>query len=443
MTRAILILIIAASVIYAAGSFVPAGQIITGSGAALAFGFLLLAALQVGEIAETIRLPHVSGYLFCGLLFGPEVIGLVTSRMIEDLSLVKGTAVGLIALLAGSQLNFRRHRPRLRAITLVSLSCIACAALLLFPLFYWITSRLPVTASMTPIERAAVALVCANVLACFSSAVVISVLSETRASGPLAELVMPAVVVADLTIVTTFALTTSLARVFFPAASTGAGLQRLLAQIFGSIAVGILFGILLAIYIRRVRSGAGLFIFALLFVAAEAGRVLHLDPLLVGLATGLFVENISKASGEEVVASTAPVTLPVFAIFFAVIGAEIHLHAFLHVAPFALAAAAVRAAGIFAGSRIGTRLGRVEKRIVPLVPLGLLPQAGVAIALAVLVLNDFPPWGRVVGTVLLGSIVVNELAGPVLFRFALARAGEIASEEPANSRGAIRTPHPT
>jgi hypothetical protein len=65
-----------------------------------------------------------------------------------------------------------------------------------------------------------------------------------------------------------------------------------------------------------------------------------------------------------------------------------------------------------------------------------MPQAGVAIALAVLVLNGFPPWGRVLGTVLLGSIIVNELIGPVLFRMALARAGEIgaAADAPADAR---------
>ncbi|MEO8382430.1 MAG: hypothetical protein ABI779_22410 [Acidobacteriota bacterium] len=57
--------------------------------------------------------------------------------------------------------------------------------------------------------------------------------------------------------------------------------------------------------------------------------------------------------------------------------------------------------------------------------------AGVAIALAVLVLNGFPPWGHVLGTVLLGSVVVNELVGPVLFRLALARAGEIPESDPA------------
>ena len=55
---------------------------------------------------------------------------------------------------------------------------------------------------------------------------------------------------------------------------------------------------------------------------------------------------------------------------------------------------------------------------------GLLPQAGVAIALVALLLADFAPWGRVIGTIILGTIIVNQLIGPVLFRNAVVAAGE-------------------
>jgi Kef-type K+ transport system membrane component KefB len=168
----------------------------------------------------------------------------------------------------------------------------------------------------------------------------------------------------------------------------------------------------------------------MLFVAAEAGRVMHLDPLLIGLAAGLFLENISPVSGEDVVKAIEVAALPTFAIFFAVIGAELQLQAFLHVAPFAVAAALVRAIGIYAGTWIAVRAGGLDRTTGALVPHGLLSQAGVAIALAILILNDFEPWGRVFGTILLGSIVVNQLIGPVLFRYALARAGEIGAAPP-------------
>jgi Kef-type K+ transport system membrane component KefB len=429
MNRAIFSLLTVTALAYGARSFVPSGQTITGSGAALAFGFLIIAALQMGKLAEAARSPHLTGYIICGLLFGPEVLNIVSSAMLADLTLVKGTAVGLIALLAGCELNFRQLRPALRAISAITIATMLAVAAVLWILFYWIISILPATATYGSMERAAIALLCANVLAAFSPAVVIGLINETRASGPLTQLCMSIVVLGDLAMVITFSMSSAGVRGMFPAMQ-GGGADGLVAHIFGSIFVGILVGIILAIYIRRVGTRTGLVVFALLFVVAEAGRVLHIDPLLVGLAAGLLLENASPVSGHEVARVTEPLTLPTFAIFFAVVGAEVQLGAFLHVAVFAIAAAVVRAAGIWFGVAAGSKIGRVDPRIGRLVPFGLLPQAGVAIALAVLVLNDFEPWGRVVGTILLGSIVVNQLIAPVLFRIALIRAGEVPGFQP-------------
>ncbi|MFZ2493893.1 MAG: cation:proton antiporter [Thermoanaerobaculia bacterium] len=421
---------------YGARSFVPAGQTITGSGAALALGFLLIAAIQIAHLADAVHFPHLTGYLLCGLLFGPQVLGIISEPMVADLALVKGTAVGLIALLAGCELNFIRLRPALRAITSVSIVTSVVSGLALWGLFFWIASVLPVTSGYGTLERAGVALVCANVLTAFSPAVVVGLINETRASGPLSQLCMSVVVVADLAMVVTFALTTSVVRSLFPQAQSTGGFSVLAEHIFGSIIVGTMVGAVLALYTRRVQTRTGLMVFALLFIVAEGGRFLHLDPLLVGLTAGLLIENASPVSGEEIARAARPLALPMFAIFFAVVGAEIHLAAFIHVAPFAALAAITRAVAIFTGSHIGTKIGGVPRETARLVPLGLLPQAGVAIALAVLVLNDFPPWGRVLGTVLLGSIVVNELVGPILFRYALGKAGEIGAGQPVEEETA-------
>src|SRR6185369_2318535 len=106
--------------------------------------------------------------------------------------------------------------------------------------------------------------------------------------------------------------------------------------------VGIGIGLMFALYMRRVRMRIALFVFAVCFVVAEAGTSLHFDPLLVGLAAGLFLENVSPVSGHEVIHETEIAAMPTFAVFFAVIGAEVHLEAFVAVAPFAVCMALTR-----------------------------------------------------------------------------------------------------
>jgi Kef-type K+ transport system membrane component KefB len=432
MTRAAIVLGLVIGLTFAARSFLPEGVTINGSGAALAFGFLLLAALQTGHIFHALRLPHLTGFLLCGAIFGPQVLNLITEAMVRDLSLVKRVAVGLIALNAGCELNFRTLRPKLGSISLISFFGLTSAAILIFAVVFLCghyLSHLPGFAFMadrTLVQRAIIALVCTNVLIALSPAVVMGILSETHAKGPLSELCLSIVVLADLLVAITFSFSDSAVRSVFPElGGSHSILGGLAVHILGSMAVGSVVGLIFAVYIRRVGVRVGLFVFAVCFVVAEAGTSLHLDPLLVGLSAGLFLENVSPVSGHEVIRQTEPAAMPTFAVFFAVIGAEVHLDAFLAVAPFAVATAGARALGILTGSRVGAKLARVEPAIARRGPFGMFPQAGIALALASLVQKSFPPWGVGAATLLLGTIVVNESVGPVLFRLALARAGEI------------------
>ncbi len=120
MIRALFLLAITVLLIASARSFLPQETSLVGSGAALAFGFVLLAALQTGTIVAGLKLPRLTGYLLCGFLAGPSVLNFVTERMLLDMKLVNNVAISLIALSAGAELNFKKLRPRLRAIMSVS-----------------------------------------------------------------------------------------------------------------------------------------------------------------------------------------------------------------------------------------------------------------------------------------------------------------------------------
>jgi Kef-type K+ transport system membrane component KefB len=424
MIRAALVAGVLVGITHAARSFHPGDGAVFGSGSLLAAGFLLLAALQLGKVFEGLRLPHLTGYLLCGLAFGPQGLNLVNPAMLLDLALIKKVAVGLIALLAGCELDLTALAPRLRAIGLTAALSLLGAFTLLFGVLLGVTYLLPATSWMTPTERAMVALVCANALCAFSPPVVIGILSELKAKGPLSELWVSVVVLADLAIVLSFSLTSALAHEVFPGEDHGNAIVALALHIFGSLGVGAVVGAVLALYASRVREALGLFVFAALFVVAEAGNPLHLDPLLVGLSAGLLLENVSRAGGHEVARAAGAAALPTFALFFAVIGAEVHLDLFLQVAPYALALAFTRAVGITGGARRAARAVGLSEDHQRRLPYGMLPQAGIAIALATSVKSSFAGWGEPVGALLLGTVVVNELMGPIAFRHVAARSGE-------------------
>jgi Kef-type K+ transport system membrane component KefB len=439
MTRALALLGLLVVLASAARSFVPEGTEALGSGRILAFGFLLLASVQMGHIMHPLRLPKLTGFLLAGALFGPELSGILTPRMLEDLGLVKKVSVGLIALLAGCELNIKNLRPKLRPIGASALCSFLIPMVMLFGLLGPSSLYLPGLSEMELSPRLAIALTCAVVLAASSPAVVVALLSEMKAAGPISDLTLSVVVLADLLVTVFFTFSLIVVNSSFPASTETTSLWGLAFHIFGSLGIGAILGVIFSVYIQRVKAWIGLFIFAVFFVVAEAGSVVHLDPLLVGLSAGLFLENLSPVSGHEVIKKTEPATMPSFAIFFAVVGAELKLNSLLDVLPLASAAMLVRALGMWCGAKLGGKLGKVEAPISRGLFFGLIPQAGVAIAFAGIIRTSFGDWGAKISTFLFGVIILNQLIGPVLFRFTLIRAKEAGQRKEDST--AAHPPH--
>ena len=266
------------------------------SSVALPFGFSLIAAYLLGGAAEFVRLPRLSGYLLFGLLCGPYLLNLITASMARDLQLVNGLAIALIALIAGIEINIQRLRARARAIAVVGAVTLGVMyvviGLLLFIAWPW----LPIAPAAGGLQRLSIVLVLTAITASFSPTVIIAVVAESRARGPLSELVIATAVLADLALILIFTLIMQLARTLAGGAAEGGSLLVHLSwEIFGSLAFGGLVGGLFALYLRWVGRELTLVLLALCVVLSQVARLWHLEPLLASLAAGLVIENIAPA----------------------------------------------------------------------------------------------------------------------------------------------------
>ena len=115
--------------------------------------------------------------------------------------------------------------------------------------------------------------------------------------------------------------------------------------------------------------------------------------------------------------------------FFAVTGATLHLDALPPVALSVAVLVAVRGAALLAAGRFGARLADAPPVVTRWAPFGLLPQAGLALALATLLVRAFPELGAEAGALVLGVVAVNEIVTPVLYRHALVRSGEAGAAD--------------
>ncbi|MCA9712860.1 MAG: cation:proton antiporter, partial [Myxococcales bacterium] len=197
----------------------------------------------------------------------------------------------------------------------------------------------------------------------------------------------------------------------------------------GSLAVGTGLGGLVALYLRRVGHDAGLVIIVTAFVMAEVGHRVGLDPLLVALAAGVLVRN-ATTQGEALHHAIDGSALPVYLVFFAVTGATIHLHVLAQVGLPAALLVLVRAGTFLAGSRVACRIAGAEDSVRRWAGFGLLPQAGLALALSTLFARTFPELGPEAAALTLGVVALNELAAPIAYRMALLRSGEAGAALP-------------
>lgn len=433
MIRSLILLIIVVALMGSARSFLgPGAASVSDAGTALAFGFLVLAAIQSGEIAASLRLPRLTGYLACGLACGPSAAGLLTAPMVSSLKLVSSVAVGLIALSAGCELDLKRLRPRLGSVAAIAGLSLVLGLAVVASLVIALRGWLPFLGELTVPQRQVVAFNLGVLIATLSPSVVLALLAESGAQGPVSETSLGVVVLSDIAAIVLFGLGSSAAQqVFGGGHDAMSPVAKLAIEIFGSIAVGALVALAIRLWVRRVRQGLVLFILAVCVVAAEVGSRLHLDPLLINLAAGLILQNVLRVSGEEIAHALEPASLPIFAVFFALAGAGLDLAVVRTLWVAALVFAFARGVALFAGALLGARLARAEPVVQRWGPFALLPQAGVSIGLAELLARHFPSWGPGARALVLSVVTVNLVLGPVLLRMALLRSGEVGKKTSA------------
>jgi Kef-type K+ transport system membrane component KefB len=392
----------------------------------LAAGFALLAAVLAGDLIARLHLPRVTGYLLFGLVAGPSVSNLISRPMARELRLIDGVAVALIAMMAGLEMNVATMRPRLASIARVGGVTIAILYTGLYALLYVIWPWVPILPAATGTLKTAVVALTAAIVTSFSPTVTMAVIAENRAAGPLTELTMAVVILADLLLVLAFGLTMQLVRYATGGAADDVGLfVHLSWEIAGSLAFGALVGAVLAFYLRTIGREVAIVLIAACAVISEIGGRLYFEPVLGALAAGLVVENVAPPRGDTLREGVERSALPILIVFFAAAGASLRLDALRETGLIAVGLAVVRLGLIRGGAAAGARAGRIASPDRDLLWRGLVPQAGLTIGLTVIIASEYPEWGVPLQTLALAMIALHLLVGPVLFRTALVRAGEI------------------
>jgi trehalose 6-phosphate synthase len=399
----------------------------TGS-TALALGLALIAASIVGWLLAFLRVPRVTGYLAFGLLCGPAVTNIMTATMARDLRAASGFAIALIAFIAGLQFPMMRSALSLRRVAAFSAATLAVSWLFFAAALFLAWPWLPIAPALAGAERLAAIALGATMLAAVSPTITVAVIADARASGPFAALATSAAVLIELGVIVVFTMALTAARTAFdtPGAGVGPALLSLIWTLGGSAAFGALLGALFVLYVQWIGRETTLVLLALCAVLAGVAAQLQLEPLVAGVVAGLVVQLVRNDVRIVLLDAIRDGATPIIVLFFAAIGASMNVDALAQMGALAIVAAIVRFAVIGGAASLASRAAGIEdsqarRRIWT----ALLPTSAVTLGFAYLVAGEHPAWGSALETLVIATVAIFELTGPVVLRAALAEAGEI------------------
>ncbi len=394
-----------------------------------ALAIILLAALIGGRFASLCRIPRVTGYLLAGLLIGPSFAHLfhlpqlVSRAALNELRLFSDIALALILMNIGAQLrteNLRRWKQR---IIIFSLTEAILTGVLVGAAIYLVNQFVVLqTISGYNLQKSSLlfAIFTGTISIATAPAATLMVVREYEAEGPITKLVLTLVSMNNLISVFAFSIAAQLL------VSPSGGIGSILYQLCVPLLLGSFFGVIMSLWPQRMELPSEHKILLLGGVTAVAviSRVLGLEPLLSCLALGMILAD-SSPRWTRMVKALSEIDYPLYVIFFVLAGANLHIDTLAHIGLLGVAYVVARTSGKIVGAYLGARWGTFGQREQRWVGMTLLAQAGMAIGLAATLAQNWPEGGKLIETIILGSVVIFELIGPLAVRCGLVKAGEV------------------
>lgn len=412
----------------------------------LSLSVALLVGLLLSRLAKKVQLPAVTAYLVAGVLIGPFALGRIgipgigiTGEQIAGFGLISDLALGFIAFSMGSEFRISQLKRIGKQATFVGVfqalftTVIVDAALIILHLI------IPDKFSLQS------AIVLGSVATATAPAATLMVVKQYKAKGPVTDILLPVVALDDAVGLVVFAVSFGIAR----SLGTGtvnvtSGILEPVLEVILSLFLGFVMGLLFTLcekyFHSRSKRMAVSVTFVMMTVAIssmsfEIGSVhIGFSSLLACMMLGTVFCNICEVS-EELMERADRWTTPVLILFFVISGAELELSVFADIMVVLIGAIYIisRSLGKYFGAGISARLSKCNPNVVKYLGITLLPQAGVALGMAIKAI-ELGPEGAIVRNITLFAVLVYEIIGPLLTKVALTKAGDINEEGRQSAR---------
>ena len=367
------------------------------------FGLLFFAGLAADRIGRRLRLPRVTLLLGCGLLIGHSGFGLLPDSITELYPVIAVVALSAVAVLLGSALSMSNLRQHGRVVVVVSLSIV-------------IVSQVAVTTGLWAMGLPLTLAILLGALATATDpAATYDVIDQSGLDTEFTQTLKGLVAIDDAWGLFAFSLALLLIDLI---SGMGDGVDTLIIatqEVVGSIGLGIAIGIPGALLTGRLSDGEPLRIEALglIFLTAGLSLMLELSYLIAGMTTGAVIVNLARHH-TRAFHEIHNFEWPFMIIFFVLAGATLDPEALATLGMAGLGYSVLRVLGRIFGGWIGGMLAHAPATERPYYGAAMLPQAGVAIGMALVAAERFPEFAPSIMALAIGTTVGFELIGPIV-----------------------------
>ncbi len=415
----------------------------------LSLSIALFAGLMLSRLAKRVQLPAVTAYLVAGILVGPyflgafgvEGFGFISHEDIKAYSILSDVALGFIAFSIGNEFRLSQLKQIGKKATVIGIFQAVTATVLvdaaLIGLHFIMPNALPLPS----------AIVLGAVASATAPAATLMVVRQYKSKGPLTDILLPIVAIDDAVGLVLFAVSFGVAKALISGqVDIISVILEPVLEVVLSLGLGYLMGVLFTFFERFFHSRSKrlsmsvTFVFltvALSMVEFKIGGVhIAFSSLLVCMMLGTVFCNLCDFS-EELMDRIDRWSAPLFILFFVISGAELELATFKDAAVVLIGIVyiVVRSFGKYIGAASSAKWTGCDKNIVKYLGVTLLPQAGVALGMAIKS-ETLGAEGLIVTNITLFSVLIYELIGPFLTKISLEKAGEINPHGKTSARDA-------
>jgi len=377
----------------------------------LTLGGIFLFGLVISALGRKTFLPRVTLLLIFGIIIGKEMLDLIPSLFSDRFDIIANVALLMVGFLLGGKLTIDSMRQYMGSILWISISAAIVTTTFVSVGLIW--SGVP--------QEIAILLGC--IASATAPAAILDVTIESDYKGPFSDLLLSIVALDDAWALVLFGVGVAIVSSLNDYNPDIPIIILAAKDIGGAVILGLLIGFPAAYLTGRIKPGQPILSEALGLVFICGGLAIWLDVsfLIASMVLGAIVANFAKHH-EYPFHEIENIEWPFMVIFFILAGATLEIQAAVEVGFIGIIYILCRIAGKLLGARIGSHYSSADQQTKNWIGVALLPQAGVAIGMALVASNYFPEYRQTLLSVVISTTIFFEIIGPVFTRLALQRA---------------------